>query len=56
MLRLQEEGIAVISDTTLNGKHTLRVAICNHRTRFEDLDILVRETVRIGQTLADDQA
>ena len=33
MLRLQEEGIAVISDTTVHGEHCLRVAINNHRTR-----------------------
>lgn len=48
MLRLQEEGIAVISDTTVKGEHWLRVAINNHRTRREDLDLLVREVLRIG--------
>ena len=39
MLRLQEEGIAAISDTTVHGKHCLRVAINNHRTRRSDLDM-----------------
>jgi glutamate/tyrosine decarboxylase-like PLP-dependent enzyme len=48
MLRLQEEGIAALSDTTINGEHCLRVAITNHRTRRDDLDLLVRETLRIG--------
>jgi aromatic-L-amino-acid/L-tryptophan decarboxylase len=48
MLRLQESGIAVISDTTIRGRHCLRVAICNHRTRDEDLDLLVKEVLRIG--------
>ncbi|MER8995320.1 aspartate aminotransferase family protein [Mesorhizobium sp. M0678] len=48
MLRLQEEGIAAISDTTVHGQHSLRVAINNHRTRRDDLDLLVRETVRLG--------
>lgn len=48
MLRLQEDGAAVISDTTVAGEHFLRVAINNHRTRREDLDLLVRETIRIG--------
>jgi glutamate/tyrosine decarboxylase-like PLP-dependent enzyme len=48
MLRLQESGAAVLSDTSLNGRHALRVAICNHRTRRDDLDLLVREVVRIG--------
>jgi aromatic-L-amino-acid decarboxylase len=52
MLRLQEEGIAALSDTTVHGEHCLRVAITNHRTRREDLDILVRETLRLGALLA----
>lgn len=51
MLRLQESGIAVISDTTLRGQHALRVAICNHRTRNEDLDMLLHEVLRIGRSL-----
>lgn len=52
MLRLQESGAAVISDTTLRGRHALRVAICNHRTQTEDLDLLLQEVVRIGCALA----
>jgi glutamate/tyrosine decarboxylase-like PLP-dependent enzyme len=52
MLRLQEEGTAVLSDTTVNGEHCLRVAINNHRTLRSDLDLLVRETLRIGGELA----
>jgi glutamate/tyrosine decarboxylase-like PLP-dependent enzyme len=48
MLRLQEKGIAAVSDTTVHGEHCLRVAINNHRTRREDLDLLVRQTVRLG--------
>lgn len=51
MLRLQESGVAVISDTTIRDRHCLRVAICNHRTRDEDLDLLVREVLRIGADL-----
>lgn len=52
MLRLQEQGIAALSDTTVKGEHCLRVAIANHRTRREDLDMLVRECVRIGGEVA----
>ena len=52
MLRLQEEGIACVSDTTVHGEHCLRAAINNHRTRLEDLDVLVRETVRLGRSIA----
>ena len=51
MLRLQEDGIAAISDTTVHGKHCLRVAINNHRTRRSDLDLLVREIVRLGRLI-----
>jgi len=52
MLRLQETGIAAVSDTTVKGRHCLRAAICNHRTRRIDLDLLVQETLRIGGELA----
>jgi glutamate/tyrosine decarboxylase-like PLP-dependent enzyme len=52
MLRLQEQGVAALSDTTVHGEHWLRVAITNHRTRREDLDLLVRETVRLGREIA----
>ncbi len=51
LVRLQEEGIAVPSHTTLDGRFAIRVAIVNHRTRREDLDLLVRETVRLGRAL-----
>jgi glutamate/tyrosine decarboxylase-like PLP-dependent enzyme len=52
MLRLQEEGIAVLSDTTIAGHHCLRVAITNHRTRRADLDVLVREVVRLRSVIS----
>lgn len=52
MLRLQEEGIAALSDTTVHGQHWLRVAITNHRTRREDLDLLVRQVTRLGRQIA----
>ena len=51
MLRLQETGTAALSDTSLGGAHALRVAICNHRTRYADLDLLVDEVVRTGDAL-----
>ncbi|HUH76838.1 MAG TPA: pyridoxal-dependent decarboxylase [Devosia sp.] len=52
MLALQEEGIAVLSDTTIKGRHCLRVAITNHRTKSADLELLVREVVRLRSTIA----
>ena len=51
MLRLQEAGTMVLSDTTLHGRHGLRVAIANHRTRRADLDLLVAEVLRLGAEL-----
>jgi aromatic-L-amino-acid decarboxylase len=51
MLQMQETGIAVPADTTVAGKHCLRVAIVNHRTRREDLDLFVKETLRLGREI-----
>ncbi len=51
MLQLQEKGIAALSDTTVHGEHCLRVAITNHRTQREDLDMLVAEMLRLGASL-----
>ena len=48
MFRLQEAGTAVPTDTTLAGRHSLRVAVVNHRTRTSDMDLLVDEVLRIG--------
>ncbi|PSJ62745.1 pyridoxal phosphate-dependent decarboxylase family protein [Pseudaminobacter soli (ex Li et al. 2025)] len=52
MLRLQESGIAALSDTTIRGRHCLRAAICNHRTRRDDLTLLVKEVQRIGSEIS----
>lgn len=51
MLRMQESGIAVLTDTKVHGQHCLRIAINNHRTRREDLDLLVQETLQRGRQL-----
>jgi glutamate/tyrosine decarboxylase-like PLP-dependent enzyme len=51
LVELQETGVAAPSYTTLNGNYCLRVAISNHRSRFEDFDVLVSEVRRIGQLL-----
>ena len=54
MLRLQEAGIAALSDTTVKQRHCLRAAICNHRTKREDLDLVVREAVRRGNEILEE--
>ena len=51
MLRIQESGLAVPSDTTVAGKHCLRVAINNHRTTLPDLDLLIDSVVQHGEDL-----
>lgn len=56
LMRLQERGIAAPSSTRINGNFVLRVANTNHRSRFEDFDLLVRETVRIGREIEDEAA
>jgi glutamate/tyrosine decarboxylase-like PLP-dependent enzyme len=50
LVQLQENGTAVPSSTALDGRLCLRVAITNHRTRREDLELLVREVLRLGHT------
>ena len=56
MLRLQEAGMAAISDTTIGGRHCLRAAIRNHRTRRSDPELLVREIRRIGDEIVAEPA
>jgi aromatic-L-amino-acid/L-tryptophan decarboxylase len=48
LMQIHEQGIAVPSYTTLQGKYCLRIAIANHRSTIEDFDLLAKEVVRIG--------
>jgi glutamate/tyrosine decarboxylase-like PLP-dependent enzyme len=52
LIRLHESGIAAPSYTTLGGNYCLRAAIANHRTRDEDLPLLVEAVRRLGRELA----
>ena len=52
VIQLHEKGIAVPSTTRIHGQLAIRVNITNHRTRFEDLDILVEAIENIGDSLA----
>ena len=38
---MQESGVAVPSLTTVNGQLAIRVAVVNHRTRREDMDLML---------------
>lgn len=51
LMQLHERGIAAPSSTVLNGHFSLRVAICNHRSRRSDFDALVAAVVSIGSEL-----
>lgn len=51
MLQLQERGLAVPSDTTVQGKHGLRCAFNNHRTRREDIDGFIEDVLQIGKEI-----
>jgi glutamate/tyrosine decarboxylase-like PLP-dependent enzyme len=51
MVRMQEVGVAAVSDTTVQGRHCLRAAINNHRTTRADLDILIEEVRQQGAAL-----
>ena len=51
LVRIHESGVAVPSSVTLGGRSGIRVAITNHRSRREDFDLLVSETIRLGREL-----
>lgn len=48
LAQLQESGVAVPSNTILNGKYALRVAITNHRSRREDFRLLVSKVLELA--------
>ena len=52
LVELQESGVAVPSSTVLGGRFAIRVCINNHRTRREDLQLLVDEVIRRGHAAA----
>ena len=52
VLELQEQGIAAPSTTKIQGHTAIRVNLTNHRTRTEDIRLLVDATVRIGRELS----
>ncbi|MCO5946860.1 pyridoxal phosphate-dependent decarboxylase family protein [Mucilaginibacter flavidus] len=51
LMRMQERGIAVPSNTLQHGKYAIRAAITNHRTRRMHLDQMVAATIEIGREL-----
>ena len=51
VLGLQEDGIAVVMPTRIDGRLALRAAITNHRSRPEDFELVAREVARRGRHL-----
>ena len=51
LVRLQEGGLAAPSYTTLDGRYCLRAAISNHRSRFDDFDLVVEEVIKLGRVI-----
>jgi glutamate/tyrosine decarboxylase-like PLP-dependent enzyme len=51
LLRLQESGVAVCSNATINGKYSLRMANVNHRSTFADFDLLAETVIRLGREI-----
>ena len=49
---LQVRGVAVPSQTILDGQFAIRVCITNHRSELSDFDVLVDAMVAIGAELA----
>ena len=51
LLQLHERGIAAPSSTVLNGRFSIRVAICNHRSKRPDFEALVEAVSTIGKEI-----
>jgi aromatic-L-amino-acid/L-tryptophan decarboxylase len=48
VLRVQESGVAVVSDTVLRGHVAVRVAIGNHRTCSDDVALFLETLLELG--------
>ncbi len=51
LINLHEQAIAAPSYTMLESNYVIRVCIVNHRTKKKDLEVLVRESVRVGKEI-----
>jgi aromatic-L-amino-acid decarboxylase len=53
LLRIQETGLAIPSGSRIGGRYVLRVACSNHRSRWEDFEMLAEGVERLsGELLA----
>lgn len=51
LLQLQESGVAVTSNATIDGRYSLRMAHVNHRSTYADFDVLVDKVLELGRGL-----
>jgi glutamate/tyrosine decarboxylase-like PLP-dependent enzyme len=51
LMRMHEKGVAAPSNTFLQGQYAIRVANVNHRSRKADFEVLVKETVQLGEEI-----
>ena len=51
LMKLHESGNSAPSSALLGSNFSLRVAICNHRSRRSDFDDLVKDVINIGNQL-----
>jgi aromatic-L-amino-acid/L-tryptophan decarboxylase len=51
VVTLQERGIAAPSTTKIRGRESIRVNLTNHRSRREDLALLVTAVLQVGREL-----
>ena len=56
VMRMQERGIAVPSSAEIDGRLCIRVAITNHRTRREDLEIFLAAIEEIRREIVEGSA
>ena len=54
VVRIHESGVAIVSDTVLDGTVAVRVAISNHRTRDDDLELFVDTLLDLGAEVVAD--
>ena len=48
LIWLQESGVAAPSSTRIGGRFAIRVNVTNHRTRREDLDVVVGKVLELA--------
>jgi glutamate/tyrosine decarboxylase-like PLP-dependent enzyme len=48
LLRIQETGLAIPSGSQINGRYVIRVACSNHRSRWEDFEMLADGVAKLS--------